>query len=250
VSDLFEKIKLMQQFGQAIQTGLEQTISALPALTKQQIAVKARNKLHSTLDEYLDAVKMNVIDDIFIVELDKESWIANAVELGVSGFDMKKGMFNSPKAKISKEGFKYVHIPMSKDPKREASTHGTDKSQYYQRILDHVMRKPKFNRHQVKSNMDGSVTEIQKLITDEPEMQGLYRSRKFTSADKFHAGKGGSKFQYVLLRTVSEKNSAEGKFVHPGITAANIFKDLERDIHMIFETLLDKNIQENLRDIL
>ena len=247
MSDLFEKIKLLQGFARAIQTGLEQSISALPALTKQQISVKARNKLHSSLEEYLDSVKISFSDYIFIVELDKESWLANAVETGVDGFEMTKGFFNSPKAKMSKDGFKYLRIPMSVDPKRKADTMGTEKAQYYQRMIDHALRKPKFQQHSVSADMKGGILEVQKLITDTPEAQGLLRARKFKSADDYNTKKGGSKFQYMLLRTVSEKGSLTGaKWSHPGIEPANIFKELERDLPDIFERLLDENIKREL----
>lgn len=241
---------MMQAYGKAIQDGLEQTIQVLPAIARQQITAKAKGRLNSSLEEYLAAINTSYQDYVFVMELDKDSWLANAVEIGVDGFDMTRGFFNSPKAKMSKEGFKYLHIPIDVDKNKSADSANTAKAQEYQRLIQQVLRKPKFNNSSVSAKADGSVIEIQKLETDVPEMQGMYRSRKFRTADDFHSKKRGSNFQYMLLRTVSEKGSKTGaRFQHPGIEPANLFKQLERDLPELFETMLDDNIRENLKGI-
>ena len=242
----------MQNFGRAIQSGIDRSIAALPILARQQLNTKARQKLHSTLGTYMDAIQTSISDYVFVVEIDKDSWMANAIEVGVSGFDMKKGLLNSDKAKTNSEGKKYIRIPMGKATNRKADTMGTEKAQEYQKLIEHVMRKPKFGNSKLKHSSDGTVIETQRLITDEPKLQGFVRFRKLESAKKFYSGKTqGIAFQHVMFRTVSENPSKTGAvWEHPGIKPAHLLKGLERDLPMIFETLLDTNIQQELRDLL
>lgn len=251
MSDFFKDLEKIQNFGRAIQNGLEKSIQMLPILTRQHMETVAKRKLHSTLEPFMEGVSMYAENYVFVVELEKDNWLANAVEMGISGFDMKKGLLSSPKARIGKQGQRYLRVPMTKDPNRSAETMGTEKSQEYQKLIQHVMRKPKFSSSQIKSQHDGSVIEMQKLITDEPKLQGYYRGRKFSSASDFFSGnKKGKNFQHVMFRVVSEFPSKTGAtWEHPGIKPANIFKDVERDLPQLFETLLDGSIQSELQSL-
>lgn len=252
MADLFEKIQLVKNFGMALQNGLEKSMSALPIITRQQIAAKAKNKFHSTLDTYLDGVQTHYEGMVFVVEIDKSNWLANALEVGISPFDMKQGLLNSPKAKTNKKGKKYISVPIAKDAKRKAGTMGTEKAQEYQRLIEHVMRKPKFGASTLKHQADGKVVEMQKLMTDEPKLQGFYRFRKLDSAKQFYSGKtGGVPFQHVMFRTVSESGSKTGAtWEHPGLQPAGIFKSIEQELPRIFETLLDSAVQAELQALM
>ena len=252
MADLIEKIEMVRKFGMAIQNGLEKSAAALPIVVRQQITTKAKTKLHSTLEPYLDGIQTDIENMVFIVDIDKDNWLANALEVGVSPFDMKNGLLNSPKAKTGKSGKKYIHVPIMKDAKRKADTMGTEKSQEYQRLIEHVMRKPKYGASTLKHQSDGTVIETQKVITDEPKLQGFYRFRKLDSAKRFFSGKTqGIPFQHVMFRTVSENGSKTGAdWSHPGIKALNIFKEIERELPQIFEKLLDSAIQAELRNLL
>lgn len=249
MSDINDAINTIRAFGAAIQSGLERSVAAFPILAQQQINAKAKNKLHSTYENYMDAVNINYEGHVLIIELDKNNWLANATESGASGFDIKKGLLNSPKAKTGKDGQKYISVPMQKDKNRSSASMGTEKGQEYQRLIEHVMRKPKFGLSNLQQGADGTVVESQKLITDEPKLQGFYRFRKLDSAKQFYSGKTqGIPFQHVMFRMVSEKGSKTGAtWEHPGIKPAGIFRELERELPGIFETLLDTNIQNALK---
>ena len=45
-----------------------------------------------------------------------QGWLANALELGVSPYDMKIGLLSSDKVKISRTGNTYQRVPVSLDP--------------------------------------------------------------------------------------------------------------------------------------
>ena len=85
----------------------------------------------------------------------------------------------------------------------------------------------------------------------EAYLQGFYRFRKLDSAKTFYSGKTqGIAFQYVMFRTVSENPSKTGAtWEHPGLKAAHILRDIEREMPQIFERLLDTNIQAELMKI-
>lgn len=249
MTDFFKQIETMLKFSQAIEAGVEKTIASLPIIARQQINSKARNKFHSTLETYMDAVQTKFDQNFFIIELEKDNWLANALEVGKSPYDMKNGLLNSPKAKMGKDGKRFIHIPIQKDAKRKSHTMGTEKAQEYQRLIEHVMRKPKYGASSVQHKADGTVIESQKLMTSEPKLQGMYRFRKLDSARTLFGGKTqGIPFQHVMFRTVSENPSKTGAtWEHPGFSGANIFKAVERELPLIFETLLDQNIQSELQ---
>lgn len=252
MTDLNDKIQYLIKFGQALENGLNTTLQVLPVYTKQQIHMKAKRKLKTTLDTYMDGVETKFEDMIFIVGMDKDNWLANALEVGVSPFDMKQGLLNSPHAKRNKQGQKYIRVPIQKEKDRQPSTLGTQKQQEYQRLINTVMNKPKFGNKQYKISETGSVTETQKIINNVPELQGFYRFRQFEDMKApFSSKSKGVPYQYVLFRTVSEKRSKTGAtWEHPGLKALNIYKELEQELPKIFETLLEQNIQQELAAML
>lgn len=248
MNDVFEK---MRQLKDALQVGLDKTVATFPIIVRQQIEQKAKRKLKTSLHEYLDNVNVGYDGMVLIIDINRDSWLANAVELGVSAFDIKKGMFESPKAKVGKKGQKYMHIPMQKDVHLKPEDMGTEKSQEYQRIIQHVMQKPKFGASKNKMQHDGSILQTQKLITDEPMLQGFYRFRKLQSAEQLHGNKSkGVPFQHVMFRTVSESPSKTGaEWNHPGINPAHILKSLEPELPDLFNSLLYGNLNEEIKFI-
>lgn len=92
LSDLKEEIqnKMAEQFAQDLKTIVSQ-------------------KLHSTKDQYIEAIKV----EGSVVVLDKKQFIISMVEDGVPQFDMKPKMLASSKAKTAKNGQKYLVVPLS-----------------------------------------------------------------------------------------------------------------------------------------
>lgn len=69
--------------------------------------------LITTRNLYLNSLSVKNIDS-FTKEIILSKWLPNALESGVSSFDMKKGFLKSSKAKISKKGSTYLAIPMNR----------------------------------------------------------------------------------------------------------------------------------------
>lgn len=212
----------INDYAQAINKGFKSFMATLPVVTTSYIQNEVFKKLHKTAEPYMDAVQVNMAGDVLVVVIDKDSWLANAVENGVSGFDMKTSRLQSSKAKTSKDGFKYLSVPMGK----EAGGSGgpSDKGKEIQQRINQVMNKPKFGMSQFKSLDNGQVAEMQQVFSENPNISipGLYRTRSFNGAAE---AKGSNKpFGLVLFRTMSDKPGS-APWMHPGIQAANILKD-------------------------
>lgn len=75
-----------------------------------QVQKNAESKLWSTKEKYIDA--LNVEDGT--VSLDTSEFVVDMVENGKLSFDMKIGLLNSPKAKVGKDGRRYLSVPLNK----------------------------------------------------------------------------------------------------------------------------------------
>lgn len=227
--NLQETAKYLEDLGEALKRGTERFIGAVPVLTRQTMERLASQKLHSTKETYLDALNINVDSNILIVTLDEDSWLANAVETGVDGWDMKTTHLRSPKAKISAKGYKYLRIPIgkTKDGSGGPSAKGQELQEKIRKVL---MGKPAFGAMKTKTLTDGRVVEQQKLLIEsDPALKGFYRMRSYTDFNDYHANKGKRKsWQYVLFRTMTNNPEARSKWEHPGIKPAHIFRDTER----------------------
>jgi hypothetical protein len=263
-------VVFLQKYVSALQTAVDTTAMELPGLVEQHIETLAKEKLHSSLNDYLDAVKVRMENYVLIVEMDEDNWIACAVEHGASAWSMNnppngKGHLNSPKAKTSKSGHKYAVVPMGKEVGGKAGP--SEKSKRIQEKINQVMKRPdiRSNKWGVKSKLHtdlggkmvtgvfpgGKIIESQQIETGgDPDISGLYRTRTFANAEEFShkqvSKKGMPKWNLVLFRTISENPSSK-QWQHPGITAVNILKDTELWTVEFIEKRLQYNIQKELK---
>jgi len=246
MKEILDVIQYLQNYIAALEVGVHKFIQALPIYTEQHIRQEANRKLNTTKEQYLSAVSAKIKDYVLIVELDRDNWIANAVETGADAFNMKEGLLNSKKAKRSKKtGFRYISIPISKDKNVPG---GTEKSQDYNARLNQILIQPKFGLKQLKSQLDGSVVETQQIQNTDEKMGGLYRTRKHKSAEAFHSGKSRPKWQFVMFRTVSDNpvSKTGAKWDHPGIKPVNIFRSTEQWLNQAVDTMMGSFIQSEL----
>ena len=235
----------------AVRQGFEKFIQVLPVLTNQKINDLAADRLNSSRGAFLGAVKVNMSDYVLVIDLDKDDWLANAVETGADPFSMKEGLLRSSKAKYGKAdkygvSWKYVRVPIGK--KKDGEGGGTDKSKALQQKINQVMLQPAFGPRRLKQQTDGSVFESQRILTSDPDLKGLYRVRKFDNSKDVHNTNKRPKYGLVMFRTVSERpGSAEWK--HPGIAPANILKDTEKWLNTNAEQMLDTFIGTEVEKI-
>lgn len=197
----------------------------------------------------MNATKIEMRENLFIVEIDPENWLANAVEEGTDPFDMRKTLLTSPKAKTSKSGYKYMSIPIAQ-LKGKKPTEGSDKAAQWQAKINEVLNKPKFGISKLKAKLDGSVVSTQPVVSGNPALPGLYRVQTFDSMDSVAAKKRPVKSQYILFRTISENPAKAQGWQHPGIAPGKMLTELELWLGATAESLLAKMIEEEIQKVL
>ncbi|MEM4380555.1 MAG: hypothetical protein QXL01_07745 [Thermoplasmatales archaeon] len=245
MQDFLSLAEFIKNYASAIQTGFDKFVQASPVFAKQQIERLAKRKLNFTRDAYLEAVKVRLVNNVLVIELDRDSWIANAVESGVSGFNMKEGHLKSPKAKTSQKGFKYMVIPIGKQ--KDGSGGNTEKGQAFQAKVNQALANKKFGLTRLKAMVSGQIVQMQQVLSDDVDLSGFYRYRQFESAEAFHSGKK-PQWQYVLFKAMSENPESKSKWEHPGIQPVHIFRDTERflleNMPKMLDGLLEAEIQK------
>lgn len=221
--NLLEAFEYLEKYTEAVILGTQKFVSFLPIMVHQQIENLAGQRLNSTRDRFLQAIQQEEKDNLLIITVDPEDWVAVAVEAGASPFDMKAKHLNSPKAKVSKEGFRYMVIPMGK--KKNAHPGNNQKGMFWQDIINKELTKPKFKPAKMSLGIDGNLRVMEEVINKSQLARGLYRTRTFKDSQSFHSGGRASSSSYVMFRVMSEKFPE--KWQHPGIAPANIFKDTE-----------------------
>lgn len=227
MKELLNTIEYLQNYGKAIEEGVNKFVESVPIYTKQHINRLAKRNLDSTAEHYMNNVTVKMSDYLLIVELNKEDWLVNAVESGVSGFNLKETILSSPKAKMSSKGFRYMSIPMGQKRGRKR---GTEEGKQFQAKIDQILLKPKFGLMKMNITSNGKIVQSQQVITADPTMKGLYRTRMFDTAEEFHSAKKKGGWQFVLFRTISENpvSKTGATWKHPGIKPVNILKKTER----------------------
>lgn len=86
----------------------------------------AEEKLYVSKNAYIEAISVENGQ----VELDTSDFVVNMVENGVEAFDMKPGLLNSPKVKTSKNGQKYLTVPLSTMRKGKYNWRDRDSGQF------------------------------------------------------------------------------------------------------------------------
>lgn len=79
-----------------------------------QLQMQAEITLNTTKQRYIDAISVNKKEEGYSVNLDTDDFVVHMMEEGNESFDMKPGLLNSPKAKVSKNGQRYIAVPLPK----------------------------------------------------------------------------------------------------------------------------------------
>lgn len=273
MDELLNIAVFLQNYVGALQKALDNTALLLPGYARQHIETQARNKLSTSMDNYISAVSVRMENYVLIMEIDSDNWLACAVEQGATGWDMNNppnggGHLKSAKAKISKEGYRYMHVPMAKEAGGKAGP--SAKSQEIQKKINEVMKRPKIavNKNGIPSNKlftsmggklvpgvytGGSITQTQEIdVGGDPDISGLYRSRVFSDSEEYYqkteSKRGMPKWQLLMFRTISENPKSKHWF-HPGIQGVNILKDTDQWLWGTVQVEFEKNIQIELRKI-
>ena len=206
--------------------------------------------LSATKDQYRRSIKVAKRGRFTgVAYLDPASWIVNAVELGVPGFDMKPGMLNSPKAKTNKQGGKYLIIPF-----RFATPTAIGESEAFTAKLPPEI-------HKIAKEKDGPLA-----LSDIPEQYHIPKSAELRQKAKsmnweqakeatadhektsIYQGLQKRDGGYMNFRVVSE-NSEPGAWQHPGIEARELARKALANYEPQIPTQVDGLIDDYLSNL-
>lgn len=225
---------------------------------------QAKRSLRSTRDVYLKNLNIGQITPLrkFIILTGK---LPNMLEDGVGAFDMKQSMLNSPKAKTSKSGKRYITIPF-----RHASADSLGENSAFSDVMPPTVEAI-VKRLQPKRTVLGAgftmTSKAQALSFDKipkqfqipnsrPAVSNLNTQKSYSAYEHkspIYEGmireektyEKATQSQYVTFRRISE-NSDVNSWIHRGIISGNFAqKGLnETDIGGITDRAVDSYLEK------
>lgn len=215
----------------AIEAYMNSIMIDIGAVARSEIIRLAKSKLNTTLRDYEMGVQPPRIegDSIVIEVLGK---VANMVEEGWSGGDLRASLKSNPKARLSKSGKLYAFIPFRHGSPKSSGRSGAPMTKSVHQVakgLGPTMTIP-FAKgtkwgEQTPSGLEPKLKEHHQTDI----YAGMYRQEKTYSK----ATQSG----YVTFRTISE-DSAMG-WQHPGIKQHNFLEQAAMHVDDVFQGVVD-----------
>lgn len=204
--------------------------------------------LHSTRAQYLQNINFFLSDNQAGFVLTGQ--LPNMLETGASAWDMKKNFLNSPKAKIGKNGAKYISIPF-----RHATPSAIGENSAFSNVMTEAVYneakalKPFTSDYRtgmiqrgesLKANqLNGKDAEkrTRPLIIERAENLGANKSAAYTHKNSISDGmirnektyEKGVQSSYMTFRRVSE-NSEINSWIHKGFEARNFITQAANEL--------------------
>ncbi len=226
----------IDEIGEEIARDLQASVAELAQLTYNKAVEMTNERLHGTRQDYINALHMEEEGPgVYVVYLDPEM---NHLEDGYPAFPMLPKLAQGPKSKISKDGHRYVVIPMRKTtaPVNPGSQKQLDMSVALKKLV--AQRRMKKVREGV-SPKTGKYTTVERLTSNKgvhPHLQNLVRVREYKTPES----KRPMSSAYFTFRTASEKQDPTSSWFHPGYGGAQIFPDLERWAESQLENIISE----------
>lgn len=215
----------------------------------------AQSRLTTSREDYVNGLqqsqsfKIHKVGGESVYEISLVGDMPNNIEFGMPAFDMKSvrpGWLGGAKAKTSKDGHSYVTIPF-----RHSTTSGA-RIQYSGKALSDNLKQElqsavkKYGMNDMVRSSSGKVIQgpVKRIPSNAPDvhsyLKGLTKIQKAIGG-KTKSGKGRGSSQFFTWRVMSEKSHA-GSWLHPGLTAKNILKEVEtwtgREMDKIIDSML------------
>ncbi len=208
----------------ALRDHLSKSVQALAASTHAHIMDEASKKLHSRYRAFAEAMKdsfQQINDTTWAVTIPQEAmWI----EDGQTPWDMTEMVNTSPKARIAKDGSKYLIIPFnhSKGP-----TYQTQSARSITDLLKRELKAKKVPYQKIEKGADGrpktgllhslDLGGPKKSHWTSPALDGVRVYQKVVGQQ---AGQAKVQRSIMTFRIMSSKHSGE-KWAHPGLQPMN-----------------------------
>lgn len=212
----------------------------LAARYAQQLQQEAHNALHQTRKRYIQNIRVvdtGRMEGTVLLDYSKDKLI-QMIEEGASPFDIKKGLLNSPKAKIGRKGGKYITVPFRWGTPDIVGDSDVFSGKLPQEVYDVVRKKTSnisvsgggvrsaglgvkeipepFNTSLTRATIKDSAGKI--LFKEYQHKTSLYagvhkKTDSVTGQNTYHS-----------FRRVSERGSDKDAFIHPGIERYNLIQ--------------------------
>jgi len=215
---------LVQQYSlsrEQVDTILDNVVKGVTARYAQALEINVQNNLHSTRQIFCNAIK--VIDSGRLmgrVMIDYSNKLVEKLEEGSGPYDLKESLLSSPKAKMSKDGTRYITVPFRQgvpgtigDSTAFSGTMPEDiyavakKMQSKQSLSFNDLPKD-YQQLQSREKIVSGDTVFEKYVHQSPIYQGLTKTTDpVTSQNSYHT-----------FRRISDKSNPNA-FIHPGFQA-------------------------------
>lgn len=226
LNPLMEQYNLTQENCNDI---IDSTVKEITAQFAREWEQTALRELGSTKNRYVQ--NLSVIDEgrmmgAVVLDYTKDPLI-QMLEEGASGFDMKEGFLNSPKAKTGKNGNKYLTIPFSWGGSDSIESNSTFSNKMPKEI-EKIVKSKDIGKAVNKSDLNklGGSFAIPKT-RDKVEIPKSKTFESYTHKSSIYEGITKTKDSVTgqtstnSFRRVS-LNSSPNSWIHPGIEAKNI----------------------------
>lgn len=240
--DIAELLALNDTLKPKLEQAIKNASQSLALQTHSHILEEVQTKLHSTREKYSDALSFHAVNDnTFIINLDKSmSWL----EDGMPEHQMLDSLLKSPKAKVSKDGHKYITIPFrhNKGPTQQTQAARDLTSTIKQELQNRKIPYGKIERDEhgvAKTGLlhsfdiknrpvrtsegpgqgHGPMGAPRQGSTGIPFLQGVRIYQKQTNT--------GIKRGIMTFRVASSKQRGGNAWKHPGIEARDFFSEAE-----------------------
>jgi hypothetical protein len=231
---------------QQARDAIDFSIKEITASFAREWGKQATQKLGSSRAEYISSLV--VIDEGYgkgAVIL--RGWLPNAVESGVTAYDMKEGMLNGPNAKVGKNGNRYNTIPF------RVGVPGSQPENFNGGILPvevyEVVRNKEAGKPLTSQDVPQGFREPKIHSVGSPEAKNF---RQYQHKSSIYEGVTKNKDSvtgqntYGSFRRVSD-NSDPDSWLHPGIEAHHIAEETMNNFDVPAET--GKAIDNYLKSI-
>lgn len=202
------------------------------------IKQKVNTTLKSTRGIYLKNLRIETIDDL-TKEIILSGWLSNAIESGITTFDMKPGFQTAKNVKISLKGNWYTTIPFL-----WSKNEGIENKQKLPFEINELVNKQKSPLKETQIPESQRLHQIKDLARgigakDIPKAQGLYQHQNsiYTGIQKTDNG------------IISFRRVGAISFWHPGIVKQDFFGKALDEISSEIPILADKIIDDFIQNI-
>lgn len=205
-----ELLPYMAEYADGIvDTALEESI---------EIILFSETRDETIAGQYRESIKITKLGDRKrMVRFEPTNDRIKAIETGIRPFSIKEKMLSSPKAKMSKDGHKYMTIPISKDAARKPTT---NKDAAVREKINEVIRGSRFSLQFAGANESGEY-----VVQD--KTRDIRRKRVFASESDYRNRKKPISREHIIFRTMSSKPGTSDWF-HPGSSGKNIVSQIDR----------------------